>query len=328
MIRDQFGRVHDYLRISLTERCNMRCTYCMPEEGVRLTPRPGLMSREEVAAIAGVFVSMGVKKIRLTGGEPLLRKDAAGIMEDLSALPAELTLTSNGALADQYIETFRKAGVRSLNISLDTLKKERFAAITRTDFFDRVISNIGLLLAEGFGVKVNAVLMKGVNDDEVADFVEWTRDKALHMRFIEFMPFDGNKWDWSKGVSYGDIMRSVASVYGERVTRIEDRKNDTSKNYRIQGYAGTFAVISSVSNPFCDTCNRIRLTADGKIKNCLFSGAETNLLGPFRKGEDIRPIILENIFRKKAVRAGMSTFADLSSPERNQANRSMILIGG
>ncbi len=328
MITDQFNRVHDYLRISLTERCNLRCFYCMPEEGILLRPRSEFMSAEEVVEMAKIFVSLGVKKIRLTGGEPLVRKDAKKIITELAGLPIELAITTNGILVDDYLSTLKSSGIKSINVSLDSLKKEKFNSITRRDHFDKVVSNIDLLLKENFHVKINAVVIKGVNADEICDFVAWTRDKNVHVRFIEFMPFMGNKWDWSKGVSFKEIIAKIEKRYGDDVLKLKDTANDTSKNYSIRNFQGTFAVISSVTNPFCDTCNRMRLTADGKIKNCLFSGTETDLLSTMRNGEDIVPLILESIWNKKMKRGGMESFKDFSDPSRNQNNRSMVSIGG
>ncbi len=286
------------------------------------------MTRNEIIEIAGNFVKLGVKKIRLTGGEPLVRHDAKEIMEGLAKLPVSLAVSTNGLLADRFIETFKKCGVRSVNVSLDTLKSERFSGITRRNYFDTTLANIGLLLKENFHLKLNAVLMKGVNDDEIGDFVEFTRDKNLHYRFIEFMPFNGNRWDWSRGVSFKEIMEQLEQRYAGRIQKLEDKKHDTAKAYKIKGYQGTFAIISSVTNPFCDSCNRLRLTADGKMKNCLFSGNETDLLGTLRQGKDITPLILESILNKKAVRAGMDDFTDFADPKHNQQNRSMITIGG
>lgn len=328
MIIDQFNRVHDYLRISLTERCNLRCFYCMPEEGILLRPRSEFMLAEEVIEMAKVFVSLGVKKIRLKGGEPLIRKDAKKIIADLALLPVELAITTNGILIDDYLSALKSSGIKSINVSLDSLKKERFNSITRRNYFDKVTSNINLLLKENFHVKINAVIIKGVNDDEICDFVAWTRDKNVHLRFIEFMPFLGNKWDWSKGVSFKEIITKIEKQYGDDVIKLKDAVNDTAKNYSVKNHMGTFAIISSVTNPFCDTCNRMRLTADGKIKNCLFSGTETDLLSAMRNGEDIVPLILESIWNKKRIRGGMNSFEDFSDPSRYQKNRSMVSIGG
>lgn len=331
-IVDQYERIHDYLRISLTERCNLRCVYCMPPEGIVLRDRSHFMTKNEVVQIAETFVNLGVKKIRLTGGEPLIRNDAKEIIEALSLLPVELAITTNGILIDQYIDTFKSAGLKSINVSLDSLQADKLHSITRRTYFNKIVSNIDLLLKEKFHLKINAVIIKGTNDDEILDFVEWTKEKDVHVRFIEFMPFNGNQWDWSKGVSFKEILNCIELKYNDTtekpVVRLLDRQNDTAKNYKIDGYVGTFAVISSVTNPFCDTCNRMRLTADGKMKNCLFSGSETDLLSIFRKGEDITPYILESVWNKKAKRAGMDTFEDFANPNLNNKNRSMVAIGG
>ena len=328
ILLDQFGRPHDYLRISLTERCNLRCVYCMPEQGIVLRPKAQFMKTEEVLGIAKTFVSLGVTKIRLTGGEPLVRNDAKEVIEGLSKLPVDLAISTNGVLVDKFIDTFKAARIKSINVSLDTLREDRSASITRRDLFRSTINNIHLLIRENFHVKLNAVIMKGVNDDEIIDFINFTRDHKVHFRFIEFMPFNGNKWDWSKGLSYKEMMGKVSAEFGDRVHKLEDKKNDTSKSYKIEGFSGTFAVISSVTNPFCDSCNRLRLTADGKMKNCLFSQNETDLLSAYRKGEDVKPLIFENVWKKKAVRAGMDTFEEFSDSKLNQQNRSMIAIGG
>ncbi|MCC6370326.1 MAG: GTP 3',8-cyclase MoaA [Bacteroidia bacterium] len=327
-LTDQFGRVHDYLRISLTERCNLRCVYCMPEQGIVLRPKSQFMTTQEVIQLATHFVDLGVNKIRLTGGEPLVRNDAKEIIEGLSKLGVQLAISTNGILVDKFLETFKSAKIRSVNISLDSLNEEKFNSVTRRQEFQKVMSNIHTLLKENFHVKLNAVIMKGVNDHEIMDFINFTKNHNIHFRFIEFMPFNGNKWDWNKGLSYKEMMERVNLYFPGKVIKLEDKKNDTSKSYRIEGYKGTFAIISSVTNPFCDTCNRLRLTADGKLKNCLFSQNETDLLGALRNGADIKPLIYESVWNKKSVRGGMDTFEDLSNSDLNQKNRSMIAIGG
>jgi len=329
LLTDSHGRDHAYLRISLIERCNLRCSYCMPEEGVKLSPRSHLMSYEEIYTIAQTFVKHGVTKIRLTGGEPLIRKDIGVILEKLSSLPVELSITTNAVIVDKFIDVLKEYGVRSINVSLDSLDKEKFRQITRRDEFDRVYKNILLLVAEGFRVKVNAVLMKGFNEDEIIQFIELTKNLPVSIRFIEFMPFDGNKWDMGKMVSYEAIMEYVRGHYSEKqIERLQDAPNDTSKNYKITGHQGSFAVISSVTNPFCDTCNRLRLTANGQLKNCLFSSSESDLLTNLRAGKDIEPIIKKAVLAKFKIRGGMDTLEKLKDPKFHSQNRSMITIGG
>ncbi|WP_147676789.1 GTP 3',8-cyclase MoaA [Algibacter pacificus] len=329
VLQDLHGRDHAYLRISLIERCNLRCTYCMPAEGVPLSPKRHLMTYEEIYEIAKTFVKHGVTKIRLTGGEPLIRKDIPIILERLASLPVELSITSNAVIIDKFIDILKKYGVKKINVSLDSLNAEKFKHITRRNEFKKVYNNILLLVKEGFHVKLNAVLMKDFNEDEIIDFIHFTKDLPISVRFIEFMPFDGNKWDMSKMVSYADVMSLVhASFSEEQILRLQDAPNDTSKNYKIKGYKGSFAVISSVTNPFCDSCNRLRLTANGQLKNCLFSSGESDLLTTLREGNPIEPIIQKAVQAKFKVRGGMDTLKKLKEPKLHNNNRSMITIGG
>ncbi len=329
ILTDSFGRKHTYLRISLTELCNLRCTYCMPAEGIPLSPKSHIMNYDEVFTIAKLFVDHGVSKIRLTGGEPLVRRDADQIIEKLASLGAELSLTTNGVIIDRFIDCLQSNNIRKINLSLDTLVPEKFASITRRDQFSKVIKNLYLLIEEGFHVKLNMVLIRGFNDDEIIPFIKLSEDLPISVRFIEFMPFDGNRWDRSQMVSYKDIMESANTHFGiENVIRLKDAPNDTSKNYRIKDHKGSFAVISSVTNPFCDSCNRIRLTANGRIKNCLFSAEESDLLGALRAGKPIEPIIAKAMQAKFKIRGGMDTLEKLEKPELHSQNRSMIRIGG
>ena len=328
-MQDNHGRAHNYLRISITEHCNLRCTYCMPAEGIALTPRAHLMTADEIVTIAQTFVKLGVTKIRLTGGEPLVRKDAKTIIEQLGKLGVELTLTTNGILVHEFIDTFKEAGITTLNVSIDSLQKEKFNQITRRNYFEKLIENLDLLEVNGFQVKLNVVVIKGFNDNEIIDFIEMTKDRNIQIRFIEFMPFDGNQWNKEKLVSYAEILSQVNAFYSEqKVERTQDKPNDTAKNHKIESYKGSFSVISSVTNPFCSTCNRIRLTADGKLKNCLFSNTETSLLDTLRAGESIEPLIFQNIISKHAMRGGMDDDAKFQNPLLFSQNRSMIKIGG
>ncbi len=329
LLEDTFGRHHNYLRISITEHCNLRCSYCMPEEGISLTPKSHLMTSDEILFIAKTFVAVGITKIRLTGGEPLVRKDAKKIILDLGKLGVDLTITTNGILVPNFIPTFKTAGIQTVNISIDSLQKAKFNQITRRNYFDEVMKNIDLLLHEGFRVKLNVVLIKDINDNEIIDFIRLTKDKNIQVRFIEFMPFSGNKWDKSKLVSYAEVMDVLQTefAFGE-IERLTDAPNDTAKNFKIASYMGSFAIISSVTNPFCSTCNRIRLTADGKLKNCLFSNSETSLLETLRAGESILPLIHQNLIAKNALRGGMDDDLKFQNPDLFSQNRTMIAIGG
>jgi len=326
MITDSHNRVHDYLRISLTDNCNLRCFYCMPEEHYEFTPPQRLMQLDEIVKLSEIFVGLGVNKIRLTGGEPLVRKDAGAIILALSKLPVKLTMTTNATRLHDFADILDEAKMHSLNISLDTLQPEKFNLITRRNQFDTVYNNILMMIDRGFHVKVNCVVMNGMNDHELNDFVEWTKDVPVHVRFIEFMPFSGNRWTSNKVFTYQQMMEVIEQKYV--VERLEDEVHDTAKKYKIQGHKGTFAVISTMSAPFCSGCNRIRLTADGKIKNCLFSKEESDLLSAMRRGEDVEPLIRKNILAKEKALGGQFTtdFAHLHAEDL--ANRSMISIGG
>jgi cyclic pyranopterin phosphate synthase len=298
----------------------------MPDEKINFYPIKKLMTADELLNIAKTFVSLGVKKIRLTGGEPLIRRDAREIIARLSNLPVELAITSNGYLLDEYLELFQDVGLRSVNISLDTLNADKFHEITKRNYFKKVLSNIKLFIDNGFHVKINMVALKGVNLHEIKDFVQWTKNERIHVRFIEFMPFNGNSWDFSKIVSYQEILAIVKENF--EFERIEDAKNDTAKNFQIKNGKGTFAVISSVTESFCGTCNRIRLTADGKIKNCLFSNSELDLLSAYRKGKDIENLIFKSIESKFEERGGMLEFKSLKEKKDFGKERCMFAIGG
>ena len=326
---DRFGRKHTYLRISLTEKCNLKCTYCRPELNDFYSPRQQIMSATEIVALSKTFVNLGIEKIRLTGGEPLVRKDLALILKQLSELPVELALTTNGIMIDKHLTLLQECGITSINVSLDTLDRDKFISIARKDHFERVFKNIQVLIALGIKVKVNAVLIKGMNDAEILDFIELTRNLPIAIRFIEFMPFDGNKWDLEKMIPLSAVLQVAASKYGaESILPGEQKLNDTVKNFTIEGFKGTFGVISTVSEPFCDSCNRVRITANGHLKNCLFSEGETDLLTPLRAGEDIVPLIQQSIASKKEIRGGKPDLDNFADPSAHQSNRSMIAIGG
>lgn len=298
----------------------------MPEEDYDFTPASRLMQPNEILALAKIFVEQGVNKIRLTGGEPLVRKDAAEIISSLGKLPIELVITTNGSRIHELLLVLIAANIKSINISLDTLQAAKFFQITRRDLFDQVKSNIDLLLANGIKVKINVVLMKGFNDDEIIDFLAWTNNTNIEIRFIEFMPFSGNRWTSNQVFSLEEILQVASTIYD--ILPLAGSANDTAKHYMIPGHIGTFAVISTMSAPFCSTCNRMRLTADGKLKNCLFSVDETDLLSPLRRGEPVLPLIYSNIWSKKKALGGQFAidFEDIEASKLQ--NRSMITIGG
>jgi len=326
MLTDTYNRIHNYLRISITDNCNLRCFYCMPEESYAFMPNHQLMQAEEILELARIFVSQGVTKIRLTGGEPLVRKDARQIIRSLGTLGVDLTITTNGTRLHTFIDDLEAAQIRSVNISLDTLQKEKFSLLTRRDQYDIVRNNIQLLLSRNFKVKVNAVVVKGLNDNELLDFVAWTKDTPIHVRFIEFMPFEGNQWKSNKLVTWKEMLEIIRQQY--EIIPLENAPNDTCKKYQVKDHQGTFAVISTMSAPFCSGCNRIRLTADGKIKNCLFSQEETDLLQALRSGNEVLPLIKSSIQSKhKELGGQFSKQFELIEADAIH-NRSMIAIGG
>ncbi|MFL9843967.1 GTP 3',8-cyclase MoaA [Flavobacterium rhizosphaerae] len=326
MIQDSFGRIHDYLRISLTDKCNLRCFYCMPDEKYNFAPAARLMQAGEIKTLAKLFVSLGVKKIRLTGGEPLIRKDAPQIIEALGNLGIELAITTNGIRIHEMLPELMAADIRTVNVSLDTLQREKFISITRRDLYHRVRSNIELLLHHGIRTKINVVVMKGLNDDEINDFIALTDKYPLEIRFIEFMPFSGNRWTGNQVFTLNEVVDVVKSQY--EITPIERGLHDTSRKYSIAGHEGSFGIISTMSAPFCEGCNRLRLTADGKLKNCLFSKTETDLLSALREGQEITPLIVESVKAKSKALGGQmdNNFKELNA--ESLKNRSMISIGG
>jgi cyclic pyranopterin phosphate synthase len=323
-IVDNFGRAHTYLRISLTDRCNLRCFYCMPEEGIELMEKSNIMTIEEIIELATTFRDLGVDTIRLTGGEPLVRKNFGFLVEELAKLGVTLKITTNGIMLDKYLDLFKKIGLKKINLSLDTLDKAKSVFITKRDYFERILKNIEMALEMDMEVKLNIVLIKGVNDNEINDFIELTKHKNLTVKFIEFMPFKGNKWDWSKGVGKQEILDIVSKRFGS-IEVLENPKHSTSSNFQVKGHTGSFAIVSTITNPFCADCNRIRVTADGKMMNCLFANSETDLLTPMRNGEEMNNLIINAIKTKKFSRDGMDVKMDADHYEQN---RSMISIGG
>eukprot|EP01133_Synstelium_polycarpum_P015603 gene15603-18538_t len=310
ILTDTFGRHHTYLRISLTERCNLRCQYCMPEEGVPLQSADKILTNEEIIRLSRLFVSAGIDKIRFTGGEPLVRKDVEPLMEEIGKLEGlkTLAITTNGILLNRKLDRLHKAGVNLLNISLDTLDANKFTVITRRLGWDRVMAAIEKSLQLGYRpVKINCVVMRDINDYEINDFVEMTRDKPIEVRFIEYMPFDGNRWSDKKFVSYKEMLGIIATKYGAVDKCVEDHPNNTSKTYQIPGFQGKIGFITSMSEHFCNSCNRLRITADGNLKVCLFGNSEVSLRDLMRVGssdQDLLRVINAAVLKKKASHAG------------------------
>ena len=304
MIQDSFGRVHNYLRISLTDNCNLRCFYCMPDEEYDFAPTSRLMQTSEVERLSRIFVEEGITKIRLTGGEPLVRKDAAKIIESLSHLPVELVMTTNATRIHEFIGVLKASNIQTINISLDTLQPDKFLLVTRRDLFHLVRSNIELLLHHGFHVKINVVVMKGFNENEINDFICWTThipvgSDTFHRILCHSKETGGRVT--KRVFSMQDMFSEIGKQF--EFLPVENSQHDTAKHFMVPGHAGSFAIISTMSAPFCSSCNRMRLTADGKLKNCLFSINETDLLTPLRNQQDVSKLIHESI-RSKAKELG------------------------
>ncbi|ODM89772.1 Molybdenum cofactor biosynthesis protein 1 [Orchesella cincta] len=328
-LTDKHGRQHNYLRISVSERCNLRCTYCMPEEGVPLTPSSKLLSATEVVRVAKLFASQGVDKVRITGGEPLLRKDLPRIIEQLHEMNLKsIGITTNGILLPRLLPELISSGVTAINISLDTLIPQKFEKISRRppSAWYKVWKGIKMaekLDPQKYTLKLNCVVQGGINDDEICDFVALTKDQRIDIRFIEYMPFSGNKWDVAKMVSYQQMVDTIRKVYPD-FQKLEDPWNHTAKAFRIPGHVGQVGFITSMSEHFCGGCNRLRITADGNLKVCLFGNAEVSLRDAMRDGasdEKLLSLIGDAVQRKHPKHAGMLNLAKME-------NRPMILIGG
>ena len=397
-IRDTFGRAHTYLRISLTERCNLRCLYCMPEQGIELTPSAELLSVEEMERLVRLFASMGVNKLRLTGGEPLVHRNFDDVVKRFKQVPGinTLAVTTNGITLHRRIERYKELGVDAWNISLDTLDPAKYALVTRRDGLPKVLSAIARAESLGYDpVKINCVVMRGVNDNEVSDFAALTKDRRLEVRFIEYMPFDDNKWSREKVFPWMEMVDRIETANGgaklvpvhsdaakqvavsaeqselttdaslakkKRSLADSNRGNtnggsngepqpapaattasrtngrgktlggtvahgETARLFRLPGHVGSVGFITSMTTHFCGSCNRLRLTADGNLKVCLFGEDELSLRGLMRGGatdDEIEAKIRDAVAAKHFSHGGKKSLESLAAAP----NRPMIKIGG
>ncbi|KAI4923295.1 hypothetical protein J4E85_008332 [Alternaria conjuncta] len=366
-LTDTFNRQHDYLRISITERCNLRCLYCMPEEGIPLSPPANMLTTPEIFYLSSLFVSQGVTKIRLTGGEPTVRRDIVPLMQQIGSLRPrglrELALTTNGISLHRKLDAMVEAGLTGVNLSLDTLDPFQFQIMTRRKGFDAVVRSIDRILemnklGANVKLKVNCVVMRGLNEREILPFVEMGREKDIEVRFIEYMPFGGNKWSENKMISFQEMLDIIRTKY-PGLRPVPGHKNDTSKTYEVPGFVGKVGFITSMTNDFCGSCNRLRITSDGNLKVCLHGNAEVSLRDVLRQGNGGEPIDQEAFERIRqiemdrhegrlsdetvlgwgqrerelldvvgaAVKRKAEKHADLDDLA-NMENRPMILIGG
>ncbi len=334
-LQDRFGRTFDYVRIAVTEKCNLRCTYCMPEEGVDFQGKEKILTADETLRIIGVLAQMGVKKVRFTGGEPLVRKDIVDLVRGAASTPGikGVHLTTNGLLFDRYAERLKEAGLTGVNISLDTFDPEKFLKITRREGIQKVLDSIDLALALDFQrVKVNVVMMRGFNDTEVNKFTELARDKRVTVRFIEFMPFDAHQI-WETGVHFTSA-ESLVKQIEDMYPGIAPAPGTRTEHHIFQapGHAGKIAVIPAFTRSLCGNCSRIRVTADGNIRNCLYSDKEYGLREMLRaEGSDSD---LVDTFRKAFGEKEKDGFESKKASSVQQVNVndigrvSMTQIGG
>jgi cyclic pyranopterin phosphate synthase len=319
---DTFGRAATDMRVSLTDKCNLRCTYCMPAEGLPWLPAPELLSDDEIVRLVRVAASLGVRTVRLTGGEPLIRPGLPGLVTRLAEL-VELSLTTNGLGLTRLAQPLADAGLRRVNVSLDTLRPERFLALTRRDRLDDVIAGLTAAVAAGLApVKVNTVLMRGVNDDEAGELLEWCLERGYELRFIEQMPLDPqHAWDRAEMVTADEVLELLTQRH--TLTPAE-RGSAPAEVWLVDGGPARVGVVGSVTRPFCEACDRIRLTADGQLRNCLFAREESDLRTALRGGATDAELAV----RMQAAVRGKKAGHGIDDPEFLQPDRPMSAIGG
>ncbi len=325
---DRFGRVHNNLRISVTDRCNIRCFYCMPADNVEFMPRAELLTFEEIERVVRIGTSVGIDRVRLTGGEPLVRRDLHLLIAKLAAIPGiiDIGLTTNGVLLAEQAQQLKDAGLQRLNISLDALDPEVFKRVTRRDSYDKVIEGIAAARVAGFSpIKLNAVSVKGMTEDQIIPFAQLARETDTEVRFIEFMPLDADsQWQRDKVLFASEIVARIEAEFGPLHPVASSNPNAPANDFEFSDGKGRIGMIASVSQPFCSTCNRFRVTADGKLRNCLFSHEETDIRDLLRhdgSDEDIATAMLNCI-------AAKGRGHEISSADFVQPDRPMYSIGG
>lgn len=327
MLRDSLGRGIRDVRFSVTDRCNFFCSYCRDEWNPVLRQRSEILSFEEIVRLARILVGLGVEKVRLTGGEPLLRREIEVLIGELSRLDGlrDLAMTTNGFLLSDHARGLRAAGLRRINLSMDSTRRDRFNRMVGTDSFDRVLAGLRAALDAGFArVKVNAVLIRGENEDEVVEFIELGKQWGVEIRFIEFMPLEeGDRWRRDLVVPASEILARVAARYSVQPLEMDD-SSQTAREFHVPELGTTFGIIASVSNPFCGNCSRIRITSDGCLRTCLFSLGESDLRPLLRSGgtdDDIIAFFTEKIAHKEPGHR-------INEPDFVKPQRRMVAIGG
>ncbi|MGH9456346.1 MAG: GTP 3',8-cyclase MoaA [Thermoanaerobaculia bacterium] len=327
VLRDSYGRTIGDLRISITDRCNFRCTYCIPVENVEWKRREEILSYEEIVRLTRIFARFGIRKLRVTGGEPLLRPQVTSLIERVAAIDGidDLALTTNGKLLPAFAPALRAAGVKRLNVSLDSLRPEKFHLMTRRDALADVLQGIAAATAAGFHpIKINAVIIRGVNDDEIADFAQFARETGHTIRFIEFMPLDsGHLWSAEQVMPGREILERLREAFPLRPVAPR-HSAETATRWGFADAEGEIGIIAPVTAPFCGNCNRVRLTADGQLRTCLFSLVEHDLKSPLRAGAtdgELADRISQAVWRKEAGHR-------ILEPDFVQPQRTMSCIGG
>ncbi|WP_172276560.1 GTP 3',8-cyclase MoaA [Chryseobacterium sp. LAM-KRS1] len=328
MLTDKFGRNINYLRLAIVDRCNLRCTYCMPEKGLTWIKQNELMTDEEMLKICSVFTAMGVDKIRITGGEPFVRKNSIDLIKNISQLNGltDLSITTNGLLTEPYIPQLKQYGVKSVNLSLDTMDRDRFFKITRRNSFDKVMKTLDSLLQHDIKVKINTVVMEGQNTEDIIPLVLLTKGLPVEVRFIEEMPFNGSETDVSLNWNFTKIYSYIKDHFPD-IQKTVDPKSSTSYNYKIPGFEGGIGIIAAYTRSFCGDCNRIRITPSGILRTCLYEGGGINLKDEIRMGktdEELKNIIISSIHQKP--KDGWE--AQKLSLTASQIHQSMATIGG
>lgn len=328
MITDSYGRIINYLRLAVTDRCNLRCTYCMPKNGLDWLPHKELMTYEEMVHICSLLVKMGIEKIRITGGEPFIRKDLMSFLKELSSIKnlKELTLTTNGLLTAPLVPELKSIGIKSVNLSLDTLNEERFLQITRREGLGKVLETLDALLAVDIAVKINVVVMEDHNISDILPLVQLTKTLPVTVRFIEEMPFNGGTHNVSLNWNHTRILQYIQQYFPD-IQKITDIPHATSFNYHIPGHKGNVGLIAAYSRTFCGSCNRLRITPTGVLRTCLYDAGNLNVKDILRKdgtGEELEMMIRNTILKKPAD--GWEAQHLLEAQQL--AHQSMATIGG
>ncbi|MEE9374446.1 MAG: GTP 3',8-cyclase MoaA [Saprospiraceae bacterium] len=329
MLIDNHGRLINYMRLAVTDRCNLRCFYCMPKQGITYAPKKELMSFAEMYRIVDLFSQQGIEKIRITGGEPFLWKDMMTFLQAISNIPGlkKIGITTNGTLIHDKIDKLQGCGVNEVNLSLDSIDPERFCQITRRDDFSKVMESMNMMIDAGIHVKINMVVMNGRNIEDIIPMLEMTKDKPISVRYIEEMPFNGTKGQGNETLwAYKQILDHIKMKYPD-IQKIPDPPFSTSMSYKVRGFVGSFGVIAAYSRTFCGTCNRIRLTPKGVIKTCLYDNGIFNIKSMMRSGANNEEII-EALKSAIAHKAKNGHEAENRRKLAHPVSESMATIGG